>query len=158
LNSDPAAYIVSANLNRRNMTKGQQAMALAMIYPETGAHKGKKNPATKVLETSSFSRQRLDQARQVLHHSRALAEQVLAGSMSLDEALLSVRQAQNKIQAVQDEVQSEEARSIEKRLIHPLRLWGGMSPPQRDAGPARGRFCGSQPYTEPRSTLAAILR
>jgi hypothetical protein len=31
---DPAAYIVSANLARRNLSKGQQAMALAMIYPE----------------------------------------------------------------------------------------------------------------------------
>jgi hypothetical protein len=29
---DPVAYIVSANLARRNLTKGQQAMALAMIY------------------------------------------------------------------------------------------------------------------------------
>jgi hypothetical protein len=31
---DPRAYIVSANLNRRNLTKGQQAMALALIYPD----------------------------------------------------------------------------------------------------------------------------
>ena len=31
---DPLAYIASANLKRRNLTKGQQAMALAMIYPE----------------------------------------------------------------------------------------------------------------------------
>jgi hypothetical protein len=29
----PAAYIASANLRRRNLTKGQQAMATAMIYP-----------------------------------------------------------------------------------------------------------------------------
>src|SRR5271155_5626926 len=31
---DPLAYIVSANLARRNLTKGQQAMAYAKIYPE----------------------------------------------------------------------------------------------------------------------------
>jgi hypothetical protein len=31
--ADPAAYIVSSNLKRRNLKKGQQAMALAMIYP-----------------------------------------------------------------------------------------------------------------------------
>jgi ParB-like chromosome segregation protein Spo0J len=31
---DAAAFIVSANLARRNLTKGQQAMVLAMIYPE----------------------------------------------------------------------------------------------------------------------------
>jgi ParB-like chromosome segregation protein Spo0J len=28
------AFIVSANLARRNLSRGQQAMALAMIYPE----------------------------------------------------------------------------------------------------------------------------
>jgi ParB-like chromosome segregation protein Spo0J len=33
---DAAAFIVSANLARRNLSKGQQAMALAMIYPEPG--------------------------------------------------------------------------------------------------------------------------
>jgi hypothetical protein len=44
---DPLAYIVSVNLRRRNLTKGQQAMALAMIYPELGQHgRGKKAPAT----------------------------------------------------------------------------------------------------------------
>jgi hypothetical protein len=30
----PAAYIVSVNLARRNLTKGQQTMLLAMVYPE----------------------------------------------------------------------------------------------------------------------------
>jgi hypothetical protein len=29
-----SALIVSANLNRRNLTKSQQAIALVMIYPE----------------------------------------------------------------------------------------------------------------------------
>jgi ParB-like chromosome segregation protein Spo0J len=31
---DAVAYIVSTNLARRTLTKGQQAMSLAMIYPE----------------------------------------------------------------------------------------------------------------------------
>ncbi len=33
---EPLAFIVSSNLKRRNLTKGQAAMALAMIYPEPG--------------------------------------------------------------------------------------------------------------------------
>jgi hypothetical protein len=33
---DPAASIFSANLARRNLTKGQQAIAVAMLYPEPG--------------------------------------------------------------------------------------------------------------------------
>jgi hypothetical protein len=31
---DAAAFIVSANLARRNLSKGQQAVALALIYPD----------------------------------------------------------------------------------------------------------------------------
>jgi hypothetical protein len=31
---DQTAFIISVNLARRNLTKGQQAMALAFIHPE----------------------------------------------------------------------------------------------------------------------------
>ena len=31
---DPAAFVLSANIDRRHMTKGQRAMVLAMIYPK----------------------------------------------------------------------------------------------------------------------------
>ena len=30
---EPNAVVVSANINRRHMTKGQRAMGVAMIYP-----------------------------------------------------------------------------------------------------------------------------
>jgi hypothetical protein len=44
---DPKAFIVSANLERRNLTKGQQVMALPMIYtkPEKGGRG--KNPESR---------------------------------------------------------------------------------------------------------------
>ena len=32
--SDPTAYVLSANVHRRHLTKGQQAMAIALIYPD----------------------------------------------------------------------------------------------------------------------------
>jgi hypothetical protein len=41
---DPLAYIISANIARRNLTKGQQAMGLAMMYPE--GVKGKRSTET----------------------------------------------------------------------------------------------------------------
>ncbi|MGC1418433.1 MAG: hypothetical protein WA817_24325 [Candidatus Acidiferrum sp.] len=63
----PLAFIVSANLMRRNLTKGQQAVVLAMVYPE--GHKGK----TVVDLMNKFSRSRLSQARSVLRYSRQLA-------------------------------------------------------------------------------------
>src|SRR4051812_41618555 len=47
---DAAAFIVSANLERRNLTKGQQAVALAMIYPAPGkGGRGKKSEAGNLL-------------------------------------------------------------------------------------------------------------
>src|SRR5271165_5276572 len=70
--------IVSANLERRNLSKGQQAVALAMLYPE--ADKGRPTKGReKCSETEHFSKARLSQARSVLRHSQALAKDVLAG-------------------------------------------------------------------------------
>ena len=86
------AYIVSANLARRNLTKGQQAMALAMIYPEPEkGGRGKKSEAGKLLVSSGFSRQRLDQARSVQRYSLDLEQGVVKGSLSLDDALTPLR-------------------------------------------------------------------
>jgi ParB-like nuclease domain len=94
---DPLAYIVSANLNRRNLTKGQQAMALAMIYPEPEkGGRGKKSEALNSAVSAGFSTRRLNAARSVLHHSRELAESVIKGSVSLDAALEKVAELQQQ--------------------------------------------------------------
>jgi hypothetical protein len=69
---DANAFIVPANLARRNLSKGQQAMALAMIYPEPERGRGKQDAAKKGAETASFSYWRVREARSVLRHSRAL--------------------------------------------------------------------------------------
>jgi hypothetical protein len=93
---DAAAFIVSANLERRNLTKGQQAMALAMIYPEPkrGVHSELRN-----LTGKSFSNARLSQSRSVLRHSQALAESVMARHISLDDALETVAEARRASQS-----------------------------------------------------------
>jgi len=94
---DPLAYIVSANLRRRNLTKGQQATALAMIYPDPGERgRGKKSEAGKSSETAGFSQTRLKQARTVLRHSQDLAQNVVKGLISLDDALDVVEQAKQQ--------------------------------------------------------------
>ncbi len=72
---DPLAYIISANLARRNLTKGQQAMALAMVYPDP--EKGGRGENS--LLSKGFSLARLSQARTVLRYSRKLAEGKLDG-------------------------------------------------------------------------------
>lgn len=66
----------TTNLKRRHLTKGQQAMALAMIYPEAPRGRGKKDPARKETESVSFTR--VKEARQVLRLDPELAESVFA--------------------------------------------------------------------------------
>lgn len=111
---DARGFIYSANLQRRQMNKGQAAMLTAMMYPEEKSKggRGKKSAAVNSLETTEFSRARLEQARQVSRYSTEFARAVIAGDMTLDEALLKVRKAENKIQEVVDEVESEEALAL----------------------------------------------
>ena len=91
---DPKAFIISRNVHRRNMTRGQQAMAVAMIYPEPEvdhSERGKKGGPGKKRRPESDSfihihRGRLSEARTVLQYEPALAETVLNGSEALDAA------------------------------------------------------------------------
>jgi ParB-like nuclease domain len=80
---DAAAFIVSANLARRNLSKGQQAMALAMIYPD-----GKQG--VKSLNISRSEQVLLSQARTILRHSTELAQDVLRRGTHFDVALKTV--------------------------------------------------------------------
>jgi hypothetical protein len=89
---DARAFIVSANLARRNLSKGQQAMALAMIYPEPEkGGRGKKSQALNCAESSGFSGRLLEQARTILRHSQELAQDVLHRGEHFDVALKQVR-------------------------------------------------------------------
>jgi len=91
LAGDPVAYIYSANVARRNMSKGQRAMAIAKLYPE--GHQGKKT-SQKICEVASTEYVR--QARIVLAWSPHVADAVLAGDQSLSDAYadaLNVRNA-----------------------------------------------------------------
>ena len=80
---DPTAYVLSANIHRRHLTKGQRAMAVAMIYPKPERGRGKKDPA-KGTEQVSYSRVKV--ARTVLQYAPDLADNVLSGAESLDAA------------------------------------------------------------------------
>lgn len=96
---DAAALIFSANLARRNLTKGQQAMAMAMIYPEP-AKLRRKGSGSLETEGPKFSSARLSQARAVLRHSRALAEDVIAARIPFDEALKRVQDSEQSQKAL----------------------------------------------------------
>jgi hypothetical protein len=79
------AHLVSRTApppTRRNLSKGQQAMALAMIYPEP--KRGMHSQLGHL--TGEFTKERLSKARLVYRELPAVAALVIAGSKSLDEA------------------------------------------------------------------------
>ena len=104
--ADPIAYIISANINRRHMTKGQRAMAVAMIHPEPAkGGRGKKGP----IESAGFSRDYLLKARTVLKVLPELGKSVLGGSVTLSEAYdeaMRVRKEQSSTETRMQEVRS----------------------------------------------------
>ena len=80
---DQDAYIADANLERRDLTRGQKAMLYAVRYPEPSkGGRGKKS-----LVSSGFSTQRLSAERQVIEHAKELVDLVIDGTMGLDAAL-----------------------------------------------------------------------
>jgi len=78
---DPVAFIMSANIERRSLNKGQRAMITAMAYPEK--HQGKKT-SSKNDEVASGTYVRM--ARTVLAVLPELAEQVRIDAVSLNDA------------------------------------------------------------------------
>jgi len=74
---DAVALILSSNVSRRNLTKGQQAMALAFAYPE--GSKGGRLPRSAKLFTPAKTIPRLDQPSliQISAAYRALSQPVV---------------------------------------------------------------------------------
>lgn len=81
---DPIDFIVSANVEHRHLNKGQQAVALAMAYPEK--HQGKR-ASFNLKEVNSRD---LSHAREIVAHAD-LAEQVMSEALAFDRALGEAR-------------------------------------------------------------------
>lgn len=94
---DQAAFIVSVNLNRRHMTKGQKAMALARIYPEP--EKGGRGKNSSISE--GFHSGYLSMARTIIQFAPEKMDLVKSGAESLDAAYQAARQ--RKLEATGDE-------------------------------------------------------
>lgn len=91
---DPVTIVASRG-QRRNVSKGQQAIALAMLFPE--AEKGGR--CKKALETSGFSRQRLGEARLILRVSPEDAIAIRDGIRPFDEALKEAQEKQRALRS-----------------------------------------------------------
>jgi len=94
---DPTAYILSANINRRHLSKGQRAMATALIYPEAKKEGRGKKSNLKL----HFTKMHLSRARMVLKHAEDLANAVLTGSQSLNSAYDIARQRKQEAESYQ---------------------------------------------------------
>jgi ParB-like chromosome segregation protein Spo0J len=82
---DPVTYILSANINRRHMSKGQRAIVVATLL-ETS-----KVPQQVASKQAGISQQRISQARTILRHASDLADSVRNGSISIDNAYEEAR-------------------------------------------------------------------
>jgi hypothetical protein len=82
---DLIGYILSANIHRRNLSKGQRAMAVARICFET------KRSVRDGAKQSGTSAGHLGYAMAVINHAPDLAASVLIGSVSLDNAYAEAR-------------------------------------------------------------------
>lgn len=80
--TDPVAYILATNVNRRHLSKGQRAMAVAKLYPE--AERLKRKGTIKNIDL--VSRQYVDHARTVLRWLPEIADLVMAGTKPLNDA------------------------------------------------------------------------
>ncbi|MFL9998302.1 hypothetical protein PQR34_44025 [Paraburkholderia sediminicola] len=78
---DQDAFIADANLERRDLTKGQKAMLIAVRVPK---QQGKKATS---LVSKDVHYTRVSQARTVIEHASELVDLVIDGSMGLDAAL-----------------------------------------------------------------------
>jgi hypothetical protein len=82
---DATGYALSVNINRRHLSKGQRAMAVAKAYPEPEHGAPGKKSALKI-KGVQVNEGTLSQARTVLRLAPSLADEVLAGNESLTDA------------------------------------------------------------------------
>lgn len=131
---DLKAYVISANIHRRHMTKGQQAMAVAMVYPEPEkGGRGKNSFVSKGFISDS----RLSLARTVLTFASDLAPNVLRGFVPLDKAYevaFSRKQAASSDETKLEELRSRHPVLADKVVEDELTLSGALAEArERDA-------------------------
>jgi hypothetical protein len=105
---NPRDFITSVNLNRRNLSNGQKAMAYAILHPEP--EKGGRGKLSSLGESLGISRgaaqNLLSEARKILKHSEDLAQDVLHRGTHFDVAQAELRQRQQNVRMIIDQART----------------------------------------------------
>lgn len=103
---DEVKAFVKSRGERRDLTKGERAMALAILYPEPENAKGGrgKRSTSNLADSAGFSQTRLTQARMVLRLNKVLAYAVRDGIEKLDAALTKVTKDQQELQSTEAKI------------------------------------------------------
>jgi ParB/Sulfiredoxin domain len=106
-NDDEVRAFVKSSGERRNISKGEQAMAIAILYPdpEKGG-RGKRSQFREGFdgEARKTFQNRLTQARAVYRYSPELAAMVRDGVVKLDEALKQVEDSRKELQSAETQI------------------------------------------------------
>jgi ParB-like chromosome segregation protein Spo0J len=94
---DVVALILSKNVNRRHLSKGQQAMAVAK------ARLLSNHSTRRVARDSGLDQTRVVQAGVVLDHAPELAGQVLRGDLALNDAYTTAQEAKRLKENAEEE-------------------------------------------------------
>lgn len=107
--TDHSGFILSVNVNRRHMTAGQRAMARAMLKPE--GERGKRSDLSQIDDKLSRGEvNQVSRARFILRHDEQLAQSVINGSISLNEAYNATKE-----RVEEQERDEEQHRSAEEQ-------------------------------------------
>jgi ParB-like chromosome segregation protein Spo0J len=122
--TDIEAYILSENIRRRHMSKGQQAVAIAMMI-ETA--EGKRDGRAKHLISDSDIRQStVSEAVLIRRYAPELAPGVLAGTEKFDAALLAAK-ARKREQDDATEAKKRQAREDDIEIGRIRRIDPGLA-------------------------------
>ena len=126
--ADPVAYILSANIARRHLSQGQRAMVVAKAQEFSP---GKSQRKGQVAKAAGLSGPLLSRAITVLEYAPPLADPVLTGDLSLNDAYSAARW--NKLRTSHPEWGSPPQRTI----TMPATMGGGraaIDPAQQRVG------------------------
>lgn len=116
---DPIAFILSANVNRRHLSKGQAAMATARARRHTDE---KFISSRKAAQLAGVDQAYVVRADSVLDHAPELADSVLSGATTLQDAYEVAQQRKTRKKQQDDEAVAAaakaeaEARERQKKL------------------------------------------